>query len=70
MSTKKQVNTSEEEMVVPEGLVTLEDYVKEKSPNPGLVASFKAEPANNADKPRSVVDWDKDFDIQSKRVYK
>lgn len=53
-----------------EELITLGEYILRKQPNPGLVASFKAEAENDSVTARSLEQWDKDFDTQAKRVYK
>ena len=55
---------------IKDAMLVLEDFVKSESINPGLLASFKVEPANDRETPRSKEEWERDFDTQSRRVYR
>jgi len=68
VATPKNATHKDSEPVTPVRSLTLDEFIVEEKPNPGLVASFKVEEKNL--EPRSYTAWKEALTAQSKRIYK
>lgn len=69
---QEEILTSEVQEVEKAGTITMDEYLKKVKVNPLLVASFTYEGKYNHPEmlePKTVDDWAKAFEAQSKRTY-
>lgn len=69
-NTAKETKTTDSTASDVTALLSLDEYLKTAEVNPGLVASFKAESANDVETARSAEKWAADLIEQSNRIYK